>query len=193
VEGVYTQQEREQPHQRITPGWRGAGRPLPIRSRASRRAGCRSRRRSRSLGRKGRQSRRGAMECTPTAPPCVPRSRTRGRSLGERPPLLSRQSARGRERLSWWVRLSRSSECFCLRAVQGFRGASVGNQSTLRGHGTRSRFGLWPLVLGSLFCRHFLGLFSICSKSSKTFLPSATAFVCCMLAACGCNFRAKRL
>jgi hypothetical protein len=54
------------------------------------------------------------IKCTPTATPCVPRSRTRGRSRRERqprPPLLSRQRrARGRERLcSWRVRLPRPS------------------------------------------------------------------------------------
>jgi hypothetical protein len=35
-----------------------------------------------------------------------------------------------------------------------------------------ARFGLLSLVSGSLFWAHFEGLLSICSKSSKTFLPT---------------------
>jgi hypothetical protein len=35
----------------------------------------------------------------------------------------------------------------------------------------RMRFGLWPLVWGSLVCRHFQGLLSICSKSSRQGIP----------------------
>jgi hypothetical protein len=59
-------------------------------------------------------------------------------------------------------------------------------------HAHTVRFGIWPLVLGSLFCTHFGGLLSICSKSSKIFLLTLRP----LRAASGmrgCNVRANRL
>jgi hypothetical protein len=59
------------------------------RSRPSRHHQGRTGRQSRSVS---RRSRRGALKCAPTAPPCAPLAQTRGRSLRERwprPPLLS--------------------------------------------------------------------------------------------------------